>query len=140
MDPNLVAFDSHGDIFTDNNNGSTAWVVEFQPPYTAAPAGVISGPPYTSGPAATITSQVDVPTDLAISVAGNLYVLNRPGGGPYSESYVAEFTPPFTSASTPTGIATGMSGPGTEQIAIPAAGYTIPSGRRKNAHEIVHVK
>ena len=91
-----IAFDANDDLFV-----ATYWpgVVEFAPPYTGAPVALLGQK--SLGPAAS-------PEALALSSAGNLYVMNFVSPN-QSEDYVLEFAPPFKTNMAPSGYAGSFS-------------------------------
>lgn len=126
--PRGIAIDGNRDLFaTDSGNNR---VLEFAPPYTAAPAVLFSigspygialspscnlfvtsgatvaeyAPPYTSAPVATITS-VASPAALAFDAAGDLFISDG------SANKVYEFNPPYTGAAVATTNLPGGSAP-----------------------------
>ncbi|HTX59774.1 MAG TPA: hypothetical protein VMH02_08830, partial [Verrucomicrobiae bacterium] len=81
-----MALDSTGNLFVANYDEDT--VEEFASPIGAG-----------ASPAATISIDYD-PCGLALDANGNLYVATYEGGSS-SAGQLAEFTPPFSSSSTP---------------------------------------
>jgi len=115
--PRGIAIDGNIDLFVTDSGHNR--VLEFTPPYTAAPAVLASGvaspyaialspnctlfvttngtvaeyaPPYTGTPIATITASLTNPLGLAFDMAGNLFVSDA------TANVVNEYAAPYTGA------------------------------------------
>ena len=92
------AVDASGNLWVANQNGGASFhgsIEEFTKPFSTGETPTVTiSMPVGGG------STSDNPWGIAFDAAGNLYVTNRSGGA--GNGGLLEFSPPITSASTPT--------------------------------------